>query len=365
MYIGGGRFSADVELLNVADGSRVWNRTIPGIFGDILSVQGEIAEDVVKGLKLELSPEEKDVLQRRPTGNSEAFRIYAIGRGFYARRTPENIHKAIEYYERAIRLDPEYALAYSGLADAYTSLYDGKAREAAAKAIALDDELAEAHTSLAEARLELDWDWTGAEQGFKRALALDPNYAIAHHWYGRLLIMLGRHDESLAEIRLARELDPTDIAISRNLGVAYLYAGQTDSAIRQLQEAFKMDPDFPQTKDVLCMAYFHKSMLQDILELCEHDEREWPVQVIRLLELFKYDRKKALELLDEYESGVAGSVAAWINTLFGERERVLSSLERGYRERDPNMEYLKVMPAFAIYRPDPRFQDLLKRMKLE
>jgi serine/threonine protein kinase/tetratricopeptide (TPR) repeat protein len=365
MNIGGGKYSADVELLNVGDGSRIWNRTIPGNFGDILSVQGEVAEEVVTGLKLELSSEEKDVLRQRPTDNFDAFKMYAIGRGFYAKRTDEDIKKAIGYYEQAIRLDPKYARAYSGLADAYMSFNDARAKDAATKALDLDDTLAEAHTSLANIKLEFDWDWRGAEQGFKRALALDPNYATVHHWYGRLLSMLGHHDEAIAEMERARSLDPTDISISRNLGLSYSYAGQTDRAIRQLQDTLKMDPDFPETKLLLSLAYAQKSMFQEILELYHRDEAEFPVQLVRLMELAKQDRTSAVEAFDKVSGTLDGVAAAWIYAHLGERDKVFVNLERAYKGHEMNMEFLKVIPVFLEYHSDPRFQDLLKRMGLD
>ena len=365
MYIGGGKFSANVELLNAGDGSRVWNRTIPGKFGDILSVQGEVAEEIVARLNMELSPEEKDVLQQRPTESSEAFRKYAIGRGFYAKRTPKDVRMAVEYFEQAIGLDPDYALAYSGLADAYSSLDDARARDAASRALALDDKLAEAHTSLANIKLGFDWDWEGAELGFKRALALDPNYAIARHWHGRLLTMLGRYDEAIAEMERARELDPTDVTINRNLGLTYLYAGQVDRAVGQLLETLKMDPDFPLTKQSLTLAYIRKSMLREILELYDHDDTSQMVQLAHVLELARQDREKAVEVFEEYRGDLVGFNIAVAYALLGEREKVFSNLERAYEDHDWNMEFLKVFPIFEEYHSDPRFQALLKKMQLD
>jgi serine/threonine protein kinase/tetratricopeptide (TPR) repeat protein len=365
MNIGGGKFSADVELLNVGDGSRIWNRTIPGDLGDILSVQGKVAEEVITGLNLELSSREKDILQQRPTENSEAFKMYATGRGLYAKRTGESMKEAINCYDQAIRLDPNYARAYSGLADAYMSLDDSRARDAATKALALDDTLAEAHTSLANIKLEFDWDWKGAEQEFKRALALDPNYPVTHHWYSRLLTMLGRHDEAISEMERARHLDPTDLSINRNLGVCYLYAGQVDRAIGQLLETLKMDPDFLQTKDILSQAYIQKSMLREILELYHHDATESYVQTVYLLELAKQDRKKAVEAFDIASGSLEGFMAAWGYALLGERAKVFLNLERAYKNHDYDLKWLKAVPVFNEYHSDPRFQDLLKRMGLD
>jgi tetratricopeptide (TPR) repeat protein len=365
MYIGGGKFSADVELLNVGDGSRIWNRTIPGIFRDILSVQGEVAEEVVAKLNFELSSKEKEILQRRPTKNSEAFKMYATGRGLYAKRTAESMKEAINCYDQAIRLDPNYARAYSGLADAYMSLDDSRARDAANQALRLDDTLAEAHTSLANIRLEFDWDWKGAEQEFKSALALDQNYPVTHHWYSRLLTMLGRHDEAIAEMERARHLDPADLSINRNLGLCYLYAGQVDRAIAQLLETLKMDPDFLQVKDLLSQAYIQKSMLREILELYHNDVTESYVQTVFLLELAKQDRKKAVEAFDIAAGSLEGSEAAWVYALLGERAKVFPNLERAYKNHDYNLKWLKVVPAYYEYQSDPRFQDLLKKMGLD
>ncbi len=351
--------------MNVGDGSRIWSRTIPGNFSDILSVQGEVAAEVVAGLKMELSPEEKEVVQRSPTENPEAFREYAIGRGFYAKRTDEDLKKAIDCYNQAIRLDPNYARAYSGLADAYASLHDARARGAVTKALELDNTLAEAHTSLANIKHEFDWDWLGAEQGFKRALVLDPNYAVAHHWYGRLLTKLGRHGQAIAEMERARDLDPTDMSISRNLGMTYIYAGQVDRGIRQYLETLKMYPDSPTTKEMLAAAYARESKFREILELYHNDASEPMAQLAFLLEMAKLDRKKAVEAFDVSSGTLTGSAASFIYALLGEKEKVIVNLERAFRDHDWELTFLRIEPVYNEYRSDPRFQDLLKRMGLD
>jgi Tfp pilus assembly protein PilF len=361
----GEKFSVEVELLDVENGSIIWRDNIPGKFGDIMSVPGEVAEKVVTELNLELSAEEKKVLQKRLTENSEAFRKYTIGRGYFAKRTRKDKEEAIKYFNEAIDLDPKFAHAYSGLADAYQTLDGEKAREAALEALRLDNSLAEAHASLALVLLEEDWNWEGAEEEFKAALTLNPNYANAHHWYGRLLTILGRHDDAIKEMELARELDPIDMSINRNLGMTYLYAGQVDEAIEQLLAALEMDPDFPLIKDLLVQAYLLQSMFKEVLELYDYDEEEEYVQIGRLLGLAKENKESAVAAFAEDSDKDDGVLAAFVYAQLGETDKVFEYLERAYEVRFWSLIFVKAYPFFLEYHSDPRFQALLKKMGLD
>jgi Tfp pilus assembly protein PilF len=194
-------------------------------------------------------------LTERHIVNPEAYQLYLKGRYYWNKRTEEGFHKAIEHFNQAIEKDPNYALAYAGLADSYILLGNfgllppkeeyGKAREAAMKALELDDALGEAHNALANVKAVYDWDWPGAEREYKRAIELNPGYATAHEWYGGLLSELGRHEEALAEIKRAQQLDPLSLIINTVSGWVLMQAGQDDLAIEQLRKTLEMDPILP------------------------------------------------------------------------------------------------------------------------
>ncbi len=365
MFIGEEKFEIDAELLNVIDGSTIWGEGFPGKFEEILSIHGEVAEEVVNGLNLALSSEERVNLHQKPTENPEAWRKYAAGRAFFDKRTRENLEKAIEYFEQAIELDSGYARAYSGLADVYMFFRDERARDFANRALALDETLAEAHTSLASVKLEIDWDLKGAEAEYEKALELDPDYATAHHWYGRLLTMLCRHDQATTELERAQGLNPTDLSINRNLGFAYFCAGNADQAIEQLLETLELDPDFPQTKGILSMVYIERSMFQEILELYDYDVEQDNVQLVRLLELAEKDREAAVENYHKSSDSDDPVTGAWIYALLGEGEKALEKLEKAYEDRISSFLYIKAFPGLREYHSSPRFQALLKKMGLD
>ena len=230
----GQQIRVTVQLISVRDGKLLWGGKFDEKFTDIFSVQDAISEQAAHSLELKLSGEEKSLLAKRYTTNPDAHDAYVRGRFFWNRRTTADLKEAIKYFNEAVEKDPNYALAYAGLADAYSLLadYDGalptdaypKAKEAAAKALELDDELAEAHTSLSYVKMFYYHDWQGAQDGYRRAIALNPNYATARHWYSEYLTAMGRFDEAFAEARRAKEIDPLSPSCQR--------AGSMDSFLR-------------------------------------------------------------------------------------------------------------------------------------
>src|SRR5262249_44883303 len=232
------RFIIGVELVDVMDGSQLWGEKYQRSFSDIFTVQEEISRSVSEKLRLKLTGNDKKRLVRRQTENTSAYRLYLKGRYSWNRRNEEDLWRALDYLQRAIEIDPSYALAYAGLADCYISLSDNgfltsregypKARKAALRALEIDELLVEARTSLAKIRACVDWDWRAAEKEFKRALKLNPNYATAHHWYGIFLVTMRRFDEGMAEIRRASEIDPLSLIISTGLSASLFYARQYD-----------------------------------------------------------------------------------------------------------------------------------------
>ncbi len=233
--------SISAELVDAREDRQLWGEQYNRKLADLLAVQDDISREISERLRLRLTGEEKTRVAKRPTENIEAYQLYLKGRYYWNKRTEEGFHKAIEYFSEAAEKDRNYALAHAGLADSYILLGEynvlpakeayAKAREAAAKALELDDTLAEAHNALATVKGDYDWDWPGAEREFRRAIELNPGYATTHQWYGELLSELGRHEEAVAEIKRAQELDPLSLIINTVAGTILGRAGQLELAI--------------------------------------------------------------------------------------------------------------------------------------
>jgi TolB-like protein/Tfp pilus assembly protein PilF len=372
------------QLVDVASGYQLWSERFDRKLVDIFSIQEEIAHMIVQTLKIRLLPEESRRLVKRSTENPDAFNLYLEGRYHWNKRTGESLKKAIEFFEKAIAIDPHYALAYSGVADSYALLdqygtlpiresYE-RARAAAEKALELDDRLAEAHASFAEVELWYNWDWVGGEQKFRQAIALNPNYATAHHWLSISLNMLGRFDESFAEINRALELDPLSLIIIRDKGVNFYYARQYDEAIRQAQRALDMDPGFALAHRLLAIAYERKGKYTESLE----ENRIWgdlTNDLIRTQAAFGHvyavsdQRDEALNVLHQLERQISARkdlayATALIYTGLGEKDQAFGWFDKAYECRSATLGAIKVDPKLDSLRSDPRFDELLKKMKL-
>jgi len=237
----------NVELIDARDNSHLWGERYDRKLAAIFSLQEDITRRISENLKLKLTGQEQVLLTKRYTESTEAYQAYLRGRYFWNKRTGEGLRKAIEFFDQAVGIDPNYALAYAGLADSYqlVSFYSGlppteysrRAGKAAERAIAIDDNFAEAHATLAYVRFYYDWDWAAAEAGFKRAIELNPNYATAHQWYGEFLGNMGREEESLVERKKALALDPLSPIITSELGLSYFEARQYDRAIEEFRKA--------------------------------------------------------------------------------------------------------------------------------
>ena len=239
------RVRVNVQLINAQTNSHLWAETYDRKLTDVFLVETDIAKTIADSLKAKLTHAERQAIALRPTANPEAYELYLKGRFFWNKRTGADLRKAIDYFNQAIAEDPNYALAYAGLADCYDLLCEyselspkesyPKAKAAAIKALELDDTLGEAHTSLAYSLINYDWDWRSAEREYQRAIQLNPNYATAHQWYAECLSMLGRHIEAIAEIKRAQQLDPLSLIINQGVGGKYLYARRYDEAMAQFQ----------------------------------------------------------------------------------------------------------------------------------
>ncbi|MEK6304532.1 MAG: winged helix-turn-helix domain-containing protein [Acidobacteriota bacterium] len=387
----GARVRVSVRLVGIEQGQTLWAEQFDEKFTDIFAVQDAISRRVGDMLALRLSGEEKERLAKRGTDNPEAYQAYLLGRFHWNKRTGVDIRKSIEYFNQAIARDPNYALAYAGLADSYLNLPTSsntpsseaniKAKEAAIKALAIDDTIAEAHTSLAGVKELYEWDFAAAERGFERAIELNPNYTTAHIWYSQFLSCLGRHAEAIAEAKRAQEVDPLSLLASTHLGNIYLEARQPDEAIAQLQRTIEMDKNFAYAHGSLRDTYLAKGMYDDAIEEFKKgyalSTRYSPEEAARRVTILKdgYQKsgakgywEKMLELrIENLKRGytISPTVMAQAYARTGDRDRAFGWLETAYTERDQFLFYnLKTADHFDGIRSDPRYANLLQRIGL-
>ena len=376
----GDRLRMTAQLINVADGYNLWSDRYERQLSDVFAVQDEVARSIVSALRLELGAGDETRLVSGRTENLEANSLYLRGRFFWNQRTEEGFGRAIGYFEKAIAEDPNYAPAYSGMADAYNllGLYFmlppgeaiPKAREAALEALEIDPTLAEARTSLAFLKSWYDWDRPGAEVEFQRALDLNPNYATAHQWYAIHLTAVGRLDVALREARRAVELDPLSPNLNTNLGNALMYSRRHDDAIEQLRRTLELDPNFLNALWALWHAYVHKGMHE---EAFAHWERGLAVSGAGPEKLEAVRRayaesgwRGALEwdIENSKEEGLDPADIAQEYALLGRQDEALEWLERAYEERSFGLNLLAVDACFDGLRADPRFGALLEKVGL-
>ena len=375
------RIRVSVRLTRVADGRLLWVDQFDEKMTHIFTIQDSISAKVTSALALRLTNEDKRLLSKSYTISTEAYHHYLKGRLFWNKRTEEALGKAIDYFQRAIDKDPNYALAYSGLADAYAILgnylnrpdeFYPKSLEAAKKAVEIDDSLAEAHTSLAYV-LVLLREWRVAEIEFKRAIELNTNYPTAHQWYSKWLISSGRLDEALAEIKRAQELDPTSLIINVALGGHYYANRMFDEAIDQFRKTLEMDPNFVHIHGNLAPVYFKKGMTEDAIAECQKAVELSGGRLYRASLAYFYaisGRKNEAqgileELLQQSKRGYiwAGEIAL-VYAGLGDKERFFRWLEKAYQEHDLTIDALIAEPLYDPLMSDPRFEDLLRRVRL-
>jgi DNA-binding SARP family transcriptional activator/TolB-like protein len=379
----GEKLVVKIELIDTADGSQLWGGQYDRRSADIFEVQEEIAREISEKLRLRLTGEEKRRLAERHTENIDAYHAYLKGRHYWNKRDVEWLKRGVEHFRQAIDLDPGYAAAYAGLSDSYTLLVvrealtpeEGfaKAKAAASMALSSDETFAEAHASLGHALLH-NWEWEEAERELRRAIELNPGYPSAHHWYSEHLTAMGRCDESIAELKLAGELDPLSLVISADLGRAYYYARRYDRALGQEAGTLELDSNFWLSHINLGRAYTQKGMHAEAVgEL--HKARELSAGNTEVLSFlgFAYaaagERVAALETLREL-NGLAerGHVPPYhlavVHAGLGEKEQALGWLERAFDKHAVDLFTLKVEPMFDGLRADPRFTNLLRRVGL-
>jgi serine/threonine protein kinase/Flp pilus assembly protein TadD len=380
----GDTLSIRADLVDAVEGSQLWGEQYNRKLSDIFALQEEIAKEISEKLRLKLTGEEKQRLAKRYTENTEAYEYYVKGRYYWNRRTADSLQKGIEYFERAIEKDPAYALAYAGLADSYFVLpfYAGtlpreafeKAKAAAGKALALDDSLAEAHNSLAVVLQLTNWDWEAAEREHRRAIQLNPSHATAHHWYALCLVRLGRLDEAIAEIRRAREMDPLSLIVNADSAWVLYLARRYDQAVEGYRKTLEMDPNFFPAQRHVGMAYVQKGQYLQAIAEFQKALKLSPADTFALGQLghacaLAGQKSEAIRILNALkERSRRGYVSAYdlaaVTTGLGDKDQALAWLEKAYQDRAQWLFYAKVEPWMDPLRSDPRFQDLLRRMRL-
>ncbi len=372
-----------VELVDIRDNKQLWGEQYERKLADMLSVQREIAREITNNLRPTLSGVDRSRMDKQYTTNPEAYELYLKGRFYWNKRTSDDFKKAIQFFEEAIAKDPNYALAYSGLADAYALLtvYTNelprelmpKAKAAALKALELDDKLAEAHASLGQIVIYYDYDLVTAEKEYRRALELNPNYAPAHLWLAEHLAVIKRFDEAMAEIKRALELDPMSVVMNRIYADIFMDMRRFDEALEQYRNTLALDPKFPITLYFLARAYEAKGMYdQAVAQYAIAGELTGlaPEILADMNQVYarsgwKAYLEKSLEhMLAQPRRRFPPFVIATQYARLGRKEETLSWLQQAYEERDFRVRHVSVMFEFDNLRSDPRFVELVQKLGL-
>jgi TolB-like protein len=379
------------QLIQVSDQTHVWAQNYDRQVKDILAVQRDVAQSIAGKIRISLERQPREGMGPAPAANPEAYDDYLKGLYFWNRRETHALTESIKYFSQAVQEDPNYAPAYAALAQSYTLKGVGaadvdrdaalQAEAAARRAIALDDSAAEGHTALAGVRVFFYYDWQGAEAEFKRALELNPNYAPAHHWYANIYLdPQGRYAEAIDEMKLAQQLDPTNLIVNADLGLAYYFARQYQDAVETCKRTIDMDPSFQPPQWYLADTYHQLGMTNEEAQTFAHfTSLEYASPDVH------WDRDWGKALAGAYQTG---GYQAYLQTmlaeyralgnpdrkpperlattyfLLGQKDKALDALELGYRQHAPNIIYLKADPYYDPLRTEPRFQALERKLGL-
>jgi len=372
------------ELVDVATGSQLWGQRYERPMTDISGLQRQLSQDIAANLRLRLTGTDQLKIQRKPSASPEAYELYLKGRFFWNKRTKAGLEQGISYFEQAIHSDPNFALAYAGLADSYNLLDDWgktpprdsfpKARAAAEKAIALDDSLAEAHVSLAMVHAAYDWDWTGAEQEFRRAIELNPNYATAHQWYGLLLASLGRFPEAEIEVRRAQQLEPLSPIINMAVAEVFTWERRYDDAIVEYKKILELDPTFDGAYGNLAEVYAAKGKYAEAVakwkEKCAlTGEVDFARDLEKSFARSGYPGMLRAELNFELAARASGEYSnpvgiAKMYAALGDAPHAFEWLQKAYEEHSSGMQFLLADAEFDSFHSDPKFQYWLNVLRL-
>ncbi|HAF12697.1 MAG TPA: hypothetical protein DCK99_03155 [Blastocatellia bacterium] len=379
----GDNLTIRTELVNVSDGTELWGEQYNRKMSDLVTVQQEIARDISERLRLRLTGEQRQQLNKGSTSNTEAYQLYLKGRYHLNRQTEDGYKRSIDYFQQAIAMDPNYAQAYAGIADAYIVATDWylpnreampKAKAAATRALEIDDTLAEGHVSLGTVRVFYDWNWSETDKEYRRAIKLNPNYADAHQWYSFYLgVVRGQYSEAIAEAKQALQLDPLSLNANQVLADALFTARQYDQAIEQCRKTIELDQNFWWAHESLGALYERRGQFQEaIAELQKARQLDNnPLILAKLGRAYALSGKRAeaQKLIDELKElskqrYVSSAIVAEIYAALGERDQTFEWLEKGYEERSIGMLFLKTDPLWDGFRSDPRFANLVRRVGL-
>jgi TolB-like protein/DNA-binding winged helix-turn-helix (wHTH) protein/Tfp pilus assembly protein PilF len=372
------------QLIDASTDKHLWSQSYEGELRDTLALQDRVARAIAEQIQINLTPREQAALKSVRVVNPEAYESYLKGRYFWNKRTADGLRVALAYFNQAIEEDPNYAQAYSGLADTYALLgdwqyavmtpteADPKAKAAALKAVELDSSLGEAHNSLAFALDGFDWNLDSGGKEFRRAIELSPGYATAHHWYAWHLALFGQYDEAIAEMKKAESLDPLSLIINADLAELLMLAHSYDESMQQSRKTIEMDPNFAMAHNQLAQAYLHQHLYKEaVVELQKAVQLSAgsPTCIANLARAYALSgqRSESVKLMSDLKTSStpgfshASEIAA-IYVSLGDTDQAMNWLEKGYAERfNPGV---LIRPSFDPLRSDPRFQNLVHRVGL-
>lgn len=379
----GDRVRVTVQLLRVADGTSLWADQYDEDFTGIFALQDSISAQAARSLTLQLTGKEAALMRKHYTQNAKAYESYLQGRYFWNKRNAAGFRKAIEYFEQALAVDSNYALAYAGLADSYIRLNEGggpmieeavpRAKAAITKALEIDDSLAEAHATVGFIKFRHEWDFAGAEKEFRRAIELDPNYSEVHQWYAFYLLAVDKPDEAEVQIKLAQELDPTSVSLNSNLALYFFLRHDFDHSTEQARKTLQMEPDFALARLTLGLAYEQKhSFKEAIAELIRVQESSQDVPTAAALghTLAQSgevnEARRVFAKIEQYakKNYVPPYNIAILHAGLGQQEQALDWLEKGLADRSLRPVWVKLDPRLDGLRQENRFVQLLQRMGL-
>ena len=384
--VAGKKLRITAQLIDAATEEHLWSETYDRNLEDAFAIQSDLAKRIAKALKIRILQSETLRLANKATGIPEAYSLYLKGRHSLNTRTERGLKDAIQHFESSIRHDPNFALAYTGLADAYSILASysleyvppregfPKAKTAAEKALSIDDHLAEAHASLGLVKFYYEWDWSPAEAEFKKALELNPGYAQAHQYYADFVKSFGRFDEALLEMKKALALDPLSYSINTGIGHVLYLSRQYDQAIDQYRKIVESDPAFVPARLWFGRPYMQKGMFKEAIEQSEEAVKLSNQSTVSLATLGqayasggqKTEARKILDRLIERSKKqyVPSYWIALVHMSMGNKDEAFAYLERAYHERSSWLVWANVEPRFDPLRSDPRFTSIITRMRL-
>ncbi len=381
----GDDLNISVNLVDTRNGRSLWGEKYERKMSELLATQAEIVGEIADNLRLKLSGESEKILAKKYTDNSQAYELYLKGQFHYSKRTKKDLLKAIDYFEQAIRLDPNFALAYDGIAASYSTMPSygyiksaeviPKAKAAVQKALAIDPTLADAHSSLAQISSQYEWNWAEAEKEFKKALELNPNVAEIHYSYGlTFLAPVGRFDEAIAELKRALELEPLSIPIGANLASVLIYSGKYQEGLAQAIKTYDLEPGHPTASYHLGYAYCVNGMYEEAIKLtgkilADDSDNHDALSFIGYAYAKSGKTREARDVIARFRDFGKRqyemfSYTALIYVGLGENDKAIAELEKAFTEREFYLHSLNIDPLWEPLRDEPKFKVIIERLNL-